>query len=156
MKTVAAFILVACLPHLPSMASAQSADIYSTQKLSQIEQDLRSKADKSSGTAGFPLEKYPNHYTSVSYRDKDGKGELHEQVADVFFVLDGSATLVSGGSLVNPTPRAPGEVVGDSVKGGASVTLHKGDVAHIPANTPHQLLIPAGGSITYFVVKVQK
>jgi mannose-6-phosphate isomerase-like protein (cupin superfamily) len=153
---VLALALGACLPLLPSLASAQSVDVYSTQKLSQFEHDLRPKADQSGGDAALYLEKYPNHTTMVSFRNKSGKGELHEQVADVFFVVDGSATLVTGGSMVNGKPTDPGEIRGDSVKGGTPVKLVKGDIVHIPANTPHQLLVPAGGSITYFVVKVHK
>lgn len=153
---VAALALGACLPLLPSIASAQSVDTYSAQKFEQIKKDLMPKADQAGGDAALQLEKYPNHSSMVSFRNKSGKGELHEQMADVMFILDGSATLVTGGSLVNAKTTAPNEQRGDSVKGGKSVTLHKGDVAHIPANTPHQMILPAGGTIEYFVVKVQK
>jgi mannose-6-phosphate isomerase-like protein (cupin superfamily) len=153
---VAALALGACLPLLPSIASAQSVDTYSTQKFAQIKKDLEPKAGEAGGDAALQLQKYPNHHTMVSFRNKSGKGELHQQEADVMFILDGSATLVTGGTLVNPKTTAPNEVRGDSVKGGTSVTLHKGDVAHIPANTPHQMLLPAGGTVEYFVVKVQK
>jgi mannose-6-phosphate isomerase-like protein (cupin superfamily) len=153
---LAVLAVAACLPLLPSMASAQSVDTYSTQKFAQIKKDLEPKADQAGGDAALQLQKYPNHHTMISFRNKSGKGELHEQDADVMFILDGSTTLVTGGSLVNPKTTAPNEVRGDSVKGGTSVTLHKGDVVHIPANTPHQMLLPAGGSVEYFVVKVQK
>ena len=51
---------------------------------------------------------------------------------------------------------APGEVRGPSVKGGTAQELKAGDVVHIPANTPHQMLVAAGDTVTYFVVKIQE
>lgn len=153
---IAVTALGVCLLFVPSITTAQSVDAYSTAKLAQFEQGLRAKADKSGGLASVKLEKYPNHLTIIAFRNKDGQGELHKQFADVLFVIDGGATLVTGGSLVNPKPKAPGEIVGESVRGGVSVKLNKGDIAHIAANTPHQLLVPAGGSFTYFIVKVHQ
>ena len=45
---------------------------------------------------------------------------------------------------------------GASVKGGTRQELKAGDVVHIPAGTPHQMLVAAGNTVTYFVVKVQE
>ena len=137
-----------------SPANAQAVDTHSTQQLMQDARPLREQADKGSGMASKILDKYPGHYTMLGYRDKDGQAELHKTVADFFVVLEGNATLLSGGTVVNPKPSGPGEVRGDSVQGGASVKLSKGDVVHIPADVPHQLLIPAGRSFTYFIIKV--
>jgi mannose-6-phosphate isomerase-like protein (cupin superfamily) len=99
-------------------------------------------------------EKHLDSSTILAYRNKDGKGELHEQAADVFVVLQGAAILVTGGTITNPVTTAPGEIRGAAVQQGSRKDLKEGDIAHIPAGVPHQVLVPRGGSFTYFVVKV--
>src|SRR6267142_818752 len=64
------------------------------------------------------------------------------------------ATLAFGGEVVSPKTTAPNEVRGPSIKGGERKPLAAGDVVHIPAKVPHQLLVPAGKEFTYFVMKV--
>jgi quercetin dioxygenase-like cupin family protein len=62
--------------------------------------------------------------------------------------------LVTGGTISNPATTAPGEIRGASVQDGTRRKLQEGDVVHVSANTPHQMLLDAGSSITYFVVKI--
>ena len=71
-------------------------------------------------------------------------------------MLAGQATLVSGGRMVNGASTGPGEVRGDSVQDGKEMKLNKGDIVHIPANIPHQLLLANGDTFQYFVLKVQE
>ena len=92
----------------------------------------------------------------LAFRNQSGKAELHEKFADFYVVIDGSATLVSGGHIVNPATTAPGEVRGDSIQDGKETKLKKGDVVHIPPNTPHQLMVAKGDTFQYFVIKVQE
>ena len=101
------------------------------------------------------LTAYGNHYTLIAHREGDGEVEVHEHEADFFFVQSGSATLVVGGELVGGRTTAPGELRGPSIKGGEKKELAAGDVVHIPARVPHQLLVPSGHEFTYFVIKVQ-
>jgi len=101
------------------------------------------------------LTSYGNHYTLAAHREGDGEAEVHEHEADFFFVQSGAATLVSGGELVGGRTTAAGELRGPSIKGGEKKELGAGDVVHIPARVPHQLLIPSGKEFTYFVIKVQ-
>src|SRR6516164_8200388 len=70
-------------------------------------------------SASETLEKYPHHYTMLAFRQSSGGGELHQNFADIFFILDGHATVVTGGSLVDPKTTAPGEIRGKSVDGGS-------------------------------------
>jgi mannose-6-phosphate isomerase-like protein (cupin superfamily) len=92
----------------------------------------------------------------VGLRHKDGGGEIHENFADFFFVVQGSATLLTGGTLENAKTASPGEIRGTSVKNGTSTTLSQGDVVHIPAGLPHQLLVPEGSTFIYYVIKVKE
>jgi mannose-6-phosphate isomerase-like protein (cupin superfamily) len=100
------------------------------------------------------LATFPNHFAMVAHREGDGEAELHEKQADLFVVESGEATLVFGGEVVSPKTTAPNEVRGPSIKGGEKKALAAGDVVHIPARIPHQLLVPAGKEFTYFVLKV--
>jgi len=139
----------------PASPASPAIEHYSQADLLGMEKKLEQKKD-ATGAASETLQKYPIDYTMLSFRSQDGKAELHEKVADFFVVLEGTATLVTGGKIINGAPSAPGEVRGDSVQDGMQTQLKKGDIAHIPANTPHQLLVPKGGTFQYFIVKVQE
>jgi len=80
--------------------------------------------------------------------------ELHEKVTDLFVVQSGEATIVVGGNIIDSRTTAPGEVRGSRIEGGSRHPVAAGDIVHIPANTPHWMLLDSGKQITYFVVKV--
>jgi mannose-6-phosphate isomerase-like protein (cupin superfamily) len=100
------------------------------------------------------LATFGNHFAMVAHREGDGEAELHETQADIFVVQSGAATLVVGGEMVDGKTTAPGEVRAPSIKGGERKPLGVGDIVHIPAKVPHQLLLRSGTEFTYFVVKV--
>jgi mannose-6-phosphate isomerase-like protein (cupin superfamily) len=100
------------------------------------------------------LGKFGNHLAMIGHRAGDGEAEVHDVQADFFVVQSGEATLVLGGDVVNPKTTAANEVRGPSIKGGQRHPIAAGDIVHIPAKVPHQLLIPAGKEFTYFVIKV--
>ncbi len=134
--------------------SASPLDKYTPEQLMEKAQALRQKADQSgTGSASIVLEKYPGHFTMLGFRDRSGGAELHTDYADIDVILDGTCTLIVGGSIPDAKATGPGEVRGTSIQDGQSTTLHKGDILHISANTPHQMLLPPGGTLTYFVIK---
>jgi len=90
----------------------------------------------------------------ASHRDKAGEVEIHEQDADIIYVLEGSATFVTGGEIVGGKMIAPGEIRGADVKGGEMRTISKGDVIIVPAGTPHWFK-EVSGPINYYVVKAR-
>jgi glc operon protein GlcG len=95
-----------------------------------------------------------NYRVGVFHRDIGGEVEVHAKDTDVFYVLEGSATLVTGGNFTTGKETAPDEVRGQSMTAGTSRTIAKGDVIIIPANVPHwfkEIQKP----ITYFGVKVR-
>jgi mannose-6-phosphate isomerase-like protein (cupin superfamily) len=104
-------------------------------------------------SASADLGAWGNHRSMIAYRAGDGEAEIHENEVDFFVVESGAATLVTGGTITKPRVTGPGEIRGPSIQGGDKVTLKPGDVARIPANTPHQLLVPK--SFLYYVIKVQ-
>jgi mannose-6-phosphate isomerase-like protein (cupin superfamily) len=134
--------------------SAASPDVYSQEDLAGMEKKLKEKLD--AGLATETIKKYSTDYSMLAFRTQSGKAELHEKFADFYVVVEGKATLVSGGKMVNGKTTAPGEVRGDSIQDGKEAKLKKGDIVHIPANIPHQLLLTKGDSFQYFIVKVQE
>jgi mannose-6-phosphate isomerase-like protein (cupin superfamily) len=157
MKVTAIVLMtVAMLGHASLGQEAMpTPDQYSPADLAAMEKKLEQKAEPS-GLATETLKQYSSDYTMLAYRSKTGKAELHEKFADFYFVVGGEATLVSGGKIVNSSTTAPGEVRGDSVQDGKELKLKKGDIVHIPANIPHQLVLAKGTTFQYFIVKVQE
>jgi mannose-6-phosphate isomerase-like protein (cupin superfamily) len=140
-----------------AVAQQPAVDHYSAADLAKIAQTLKVEASHSpDGLAGKTLQKYGNHLTMLSFRNKSGSAELHEHFADFFFVENGKAKLVTGGTIVNPKTTGEGEIRGSSIESGNEQQLNQGDIVHIPANVPHQLLLAPGNSFTYFVIKVQE
>jgi mannose-6-phosphate isomerase-like protein (cupin superfamily) len=150
-------LLAACvgLPLLCSTAVCQTPAVaYSRQELVQLADQMHEQMKNSPNVGTGLFEKRLDSSTILAFRNKDGSAEAHQQFGDVFVVLRGSATLVTGGTITSPVTTAPGEIRGAAIQQGARRDLKEGDIAHIPAATPHQLLVPPGGSFTYFVVKV--
>jgi quercetin dioxygenase-like cupin family protein len=85
-------------------------------------------------------------------RDAPGEAEVHALDTDIFHVLEGEATLVTGGTVLDGKTVASGEVRGHAIEGGTSHRLVAGDVIVIAAGTPHQFTA-VGAPLTYFVVK---
>ena len=61
---------------------------------------------------------------------------------------------MSGGKLTGSHTEKPGELRGKSISGGEKHSFGPGDVIHIPAGIPHQVLVDKGQPVTYFVIKV--
>lgn len=101
---------------------------------------------------GMPLLETPGYKVHASRRDKEGQAEIHTRDTDILYVLEGTATLVTGGRAVKPTEVAPEELRGDAIAGGQSRALVKGDVVVIPNGVPH-MFKDVTGPFLYFVVK---
>ncbi len=122
-------------------------------ELKEAAKKLAPKIDQKK-LASEALASYGNHSLSVIHREGSGEAELHETQADIFIVESGEATLVVGGTVVEPKTTAPHEIRGPSIKDGISKHLGPGDILHVAAKTPHQVKIPAGKQFTYAIVKV--
>jgi mannose-6-phosphate isomerase-like protein (cupin superfamily) len=124
--------------------------------------DMKSEEKKLAGQmsdkkiASETLASYGNHLTMLAHREGDGEVEVHDKMADVFYVVSGEASLIVGGTVVGGHPTTPGEIRGSSITGGEKKLLGAGDAVHIPAKVPHQMLVANGKKITYFVVKVEE
>jgi uncharacterized protein GlcG (DUF336 family) len=87
-------------------------------------------------------------------RVQPGEVEYHERVVDVMHVVEGRATVVTGGQMQEAREVGPGEVRARAVEGGTKHELHEGDVLAIPSGVPHQF-VEVSDPFLYFVVKVE-
>jgi mannose-6-phosphate isomerase-like protein (cupin superfamily) len=74
--------------------------------------------------------------TNLEYRAAVGPASVHLKEAEVFYVIDGSGTLITGGKLANQTQNGD-NLSGTGIEGGKSQTMSKGDFAIVPQGTPH-------------------
>ena len=100
------------------------------------------------------FDKSDKYMVHASRRDQPGLGELHTKDADIIYVLEGTATFVTGGTLVEPRNIAADEIRGKEISGGETRKLVKGDVIIVPAGTPHWFK-EVSNPFLYYVVKAR-
>jgi mannose-6-phosphate isomerase-like protein (cupin superfamily) len=121
------------------------------QSLDDLQKKLQpeNKVEELIGGAGMELRVAVQHE-----RNKSGAAaELHDASDDVYYVVDGSATLVLGGSLDSPKETEPGEWRSARILNGRTVDINKGDLVVVPRGTPHQRST-AGKDFTMILIKV--
>lgn len=90
----------------------------------------------------------------ASRREQPGQAEVHRDEADVMYVQSGSATLITGGSVLDGKEISSGEVRGTAIEDGQTQQLSRGDVVIIPRGVPHWFR-EVNGPLLYYVVKVR-
>jgi uncharacterized protein GlcG (DUF336 family)/mannose-6-phosphate isomerase-like protein (cupin superfamily) len=95
-----------------------------------------------------------NYMVHTSRREKPGMAEIHTLDTDIIYVVDGSATIITGGTAVDPKPTAPNEIRGTSIQNGERRQLNKGDIIIIPNGVPHWFK-EVTNPFLYYVVKVR-
>jgi glc operon protein GlcG len=95
-----------------------------------------------------------NYMVHASRREQPGQAEIHTKDADVIYVLQGTATFITGGEAVDAKNTAPDELRGTSIKGGETRKIATGDVIIIPHGVPHQF-VEVTNPFLYYVVKVR-
>ena len=101
---------------------------------------------------GQPLLETAGYKVHASRRVEPGKAEIHTLDTDVIYVVDGSATLVTGGKAVDAKEIAPNEIRGTKIEGGEEHQITKGELIVIPNGVPHQFTA-VRGELHYFVCK---
>jgi glc operon protein GlcG len=95
-----------------------------------------------------------NYMIHASRREAPGMAEIHTLDTDIIYVLDGTATLVTGGTAVDAKTTAPNEIRGAAIRDGESRRLAKGDVIVIPSGVAHWFK-EVQAPFLYYVVKVR-
>jgi mannose-6-phosphate isomerase-like protein (cupin superfamily) len=112
----------------------------------QLAEQLKAAVAKSADLAAAEVAVTDQYQIHEVHRSKAGAAAIHPGWSEVHLILEGGGTLVTGGKMIT----GPGG--GNSIEGGVSHTLKKGDVFIVPANTPH-MYSQVDGSVTYFEVR---
>jgi mannose-6-phosphate isomerase-like protein (cupin superfamily) len=84
-----------------------------------------------------------------------GDVEVHEKTSHVFIIVEGEATMVTGGTLVGARQTGPDQRRASSIQGGQTYHMTKGDVITIPARTPHWWKEVSTETIAYYAVNIE-
>ena len=136
-----------------ALYAADAAKVWTSAEIKAMAEKMAAKKMKV-GTDSLVV--YGNYQMSISYRNASGEAELHQTKNDIFYIVSGNCTLVTGGTIPNGKTTQPHEIRGPAVSGGEKHKLGAGDFLTIPAGIPHQMLLEPGAEITYAVVKVNK
>jgi mannose-6-phosphate isomerase-like protein (cupin superfamily) len=146
-----AFGLFAAAP-----SAKQGYRYWSAAELKSYEQKLAPKITATNrGAVEDKIIDYDNYFSAMVHRDGNIGAEMHDAWADVYVISSGSGTLEVGGTLSGAKTTGPGELRGGTIQGGMRQKVAPGDIVHIPAKTPHAMLIESGKQITYFIFKVK-
>lgn len=91
----------------------------------------------------------------LAQRRQAGEVEYHDRTNHVFIMVEGEATLVVGGSMLNGRRTAPDQMRAPSAEGGTTYHLTKGDVITIPAKTPHWFKEVPTKTVAYYAVNIE-
>jgi mannose-6-phosphate isomerase-like protein (cupin superfamily) len=105
------------------------------QSLADLEKKVQggNKVEELIGGTGMELRVAIQHEKNTSATN----AEVHDQSDDVYYVLEGTATLTLGGALENPKEVEPGEWRAPKIVGGQKVEIAKGDLIVVPRGTAH-------------------
>ena len=91
----------------------------------------------------------------LAQRREAGLVEYHDHTNHVFVIVEGEATLVVGGTMVDSKRTAPDQMRAPSLEGGTTYHLSKGDVITIPAKTPHWFKEVPTKTVAYYAVNIE-
>ena len=92
---------------------------------------------------------------SIARRTAAGQVEIHAKETDIFYIVDGSATFVTGGTMVGGKETRPNQMLGTDITGGQTHQLKKGDVITVPAKTPHWWKEVPTKTIAYYAINTE-
>ena len=129
------------------VATAVAAGAAETARITYVDHDKVAKGGALVTASDFNIQ--------IQKRTGPGQVEVHDKETDTFYVLDGEATFVTGGTMIGGKVTAPNQQRGTDIRGGEVHHLSKGDVIAIPAGIPHWFK-EVQQPFTYYVVKVIK
>jgi len=105
-------------------------------------------------TKGGPIVSDPG-LVVLAQRRGAGEVEYHDHTNHVFVMVEGEATLVVGGTMVDARRTAANQMRAPSLEGGTTYHLSKGDVITIPAKTPHWFKEVPTKTVAYYGVNIE-
>jgi mannose-6-phosphate isomerase-like protein (cupin superfamily) len=128
------------------------------------ETKIVSASDVASLVAGTPkdrngggsLIRLAPYSVNMEHRLMGQAASVHETEAELFYVIDGSGTLVTGGKLVEEKRTNAENLTGSRIEGGVSKKVSKGDWILVPAGVPHQYPAVEGSGLTLMSLHLPK
>jgi glc operon protein GlcG len=141
-----------------AIAGAEAAKSFAADPPANSQPDVsyfpKEKVDASFST-GAELYRPDGNYTIItSRRDSPGMIEVHEKDSDLIYVIKGSATFITGGTLLDGRKVAENEIRGKRLNGGIAHSLVAGDIMVVPAGVPHWFK-EVQPPFLYYTVKVR-
>lgn len=121
----------------PQSAEKPTKTFTSAAEVTALIAKAKSERKNDQATVTEPMLELGSYDGHLEYRPAVGNAALHEKEAEVFYVISGSGTLVTGGKLVNETRNNATNRSGTGIDGGVSRHISKGDFVLVPENTPH-------------------
>jgi mannose-6-phosphate isomerase-like protein (cupin superfamily) len=118
----------------------------------KTETDALKKAMKD-GLANKTIGDWGTHQLLLVHREATGQAEFHARQADLIIVRSGAGSIKIGGKILDGKTTAPNEIRGTVIEGAELHPLHEGAILHIPAGTPHQVMLETGQTVDYFAIK---
>ena len=140
MMTVALTLLaMSALAKPPAPQSAQKPTKTFTSAADVMALIAKSKSERKEGqpTVAQPMLELGSYDGHLEYRASVGPAAVHEKEAEMFYVIDGSGTMMTGGKLANEKRTDAANLSGTAIEGGSSRNIAKGDFILVPENTPH-------------------
>jgi mannose-6-phosphate isomerase-like protein (cupin superfamily) len=136
--------LLAIAGRLASAHSSQAAQAAPAPQLFAANGDVTSLVAKAKSQLKpgqpmvvLPIVQMAPHRANLEYRVSVGPASVHETEAELFYVLEGSGTVVTGGTLKDERRTNPQNLTGSGIQGGDARKVTKGDVILVPEKTPH-------------------
>ena len=141
LKTLTVAAAALALLAAPALAQAPAAPEMKTFTSSAEVQALIAHArqtHKAEPTIIQPILSLAPYRASLEYRTATGPAAVHEKEAELFYVIEGSGILTTGGKLKDEKRTNPTNLSGSGIDGGQSRTVAKGDFLIVPEGSPHQ------------------
>jgi mannose-6-phosphate isomerase-like protein (cupin superfamily) len=119
----------------PAPAAADLKTIASSSDVSAIV--LRLSGQPPQPLRSAPLLQLAPYTANIEYRTAVANAAIHDTEAELFYVIDGGATFVTGGQLTEAQRSNPENQTGKAITGGNPRHVAKGDFMIVPQGVPH-------------------
>jgi mannose-6-phosphate isomerase-like protein (cupin superfamily) len=139
----------------PAAGAAQAMIFASSADVTALAAKAKAESKPGQPIVVKPIVQAGSYRANLEYRNAVGPASVHEQEAELFYVIDGSATIVTGGTLTEERRTNPENKTGTGINGGTPRRVAKGDVVLVPENTAHWFSA-IDGTVTLMSVHIPK
>ena len=140
-------------PPAPQSSAPKMKTFTSAAEATALVAKSKSERKEAQPNVTQPMLELGGYNGHMEYRASVGNAAVHENEAELFYVIDGSATLVTGGKLVDEKRTDATNLAGSAIEGGTPRNIAKGDWILVPEKTPHWFS-PINGVLVLFSMHV--